>query len=231
MTAIAIFVKTPGLSPVKSRLAADIGKDRAEQWHLMAAKAVAAAAKAAAIGPVYWAVAEAGAAQHPYWDDQPVLVQQPGGLGRRMSGIHRHLVQRHGSALLLGADAPQWPLTWLQQAADWLQHDDARLCLGPAHDGGFWTFAANRLLPEADWESVDYSQATTGAEFRQRMDRHGQWLELPPLTDLDNVDALPGLIRELERLEAPTDHQMGLMEWLRAFGGDGSRPRAGRQTR
>jgi glycosyltransferase A (GT-A) superfamily protein (DUF2064 family) len=214
MTAIAVFVKTPGHSPVKSRLAAGIGRELAEQWHLHAARTVAAVAVAAGVGPVYWAVAEAAAATDPQWSDQPVLIQRPGGLGRRMAGIHGTLVRRHGSGLLLGADAPQWPATWLREAADWLRDDFPRLCLGPAHDGGFWTFGANRILPDADWAAVDYSRATTGAEFRQRMNPHGQWLELPSLTDLDELDDLPALIREFERLEAPVKEQSALRQWI-----------------
>jgi len=214
MTAVALFVKTPGLSPVKSRLAVAIGKNLAEQWHLMAARAIAATAQAADIGPVYWAVAEAQAGASPFWQDHPIMVQQTGGLGRRMAGIHRKLVRLHGSALLLGADAPQWPIAWLRQAADWLHHDDPRLCLGPAHDGGFWTFGANRALPDSDWEAVQYSRGSTCSEFRRRMDHHGEWLDLPPLTDLDRVEDLSPVLTELKRLTAPTTQQARLLDWL-----------------
>ena len=38
----AIWVKTPGLSPVKTRLAASIGVEAAERFHLLSALAVAA---------------------------------------------------------------------------------------------------------------------------------------------------------------------------------------------
>ena len=36
--AIAVFVKTPGLSPVKTRLAAKLGKATAEAFHLASAQ-------------------------------------------------------------------------------------------------------------------------------------------------------------------------------------------------
>ena len=39
--AIAIFVKTPGLSPVKTRLAVKLGQKVAEEFHLTSAQAVA----------------------------------------------------------------------------------------------------------------------------------------------------------------------------------------------
>jgi glycosyltransferase A (GT-A) superfamily protein (DUF2064 family) len=44
---IAILVKTPGHSPLKTRLAADIGPDAAQQFHMLAAHAVAAVARQA----------------------------------------------------------------------------------------------------------------------------------------------------------------------------------------
>lgn len=223
-TAIAVFVKTPGHSPVKSRLAAGIGRELAEQWHLRAARTVAAVAEAADVGPVYWAVAEAEAAADPHWSNRPVLVQQAGGLGRRMAGIHTDLVQRHGGALLLGADAPQWPTTWLRQAAAWLQQGDFRLCLGAAHDGGFWTFGANRALPVEDWDAVSYSRSSTGAEFRQRMDRHGHWLDLPPLTDLDQIDDLAAVIAEFEQLDNSTTEQTKLLGWIKQLATPRSSP-------
>ncbi|HEV8692715.1 MAG TPA: hypothetical protein VGQ93_00795, partial [Lysobacter sp.] len=58
---LAIFVKTPGYSPVKTRLAADCGRAYAEAWYRRAAAAVASVAKIAADREgiaVYWAVAE-----------------------------------------------------------------------------------------------------------------------------------------------------------------------------
>jgi hypothetical protein len=38
--AIAIFVKTPGVSPVKTRLAANLGQENAEAFHLASSRAV-----------------------------------------------------------------------------------------------------------------------------------------------------------------------------------------------
>ena len=47
MTAVAIFVKTPGLSPLKTRLAKGIGSALATEFHRRAAAAVSAVARAA----------------------------------------------------------------------------------------------------------------------------------------------------------------------------------------
>ena len=76
---LAIFVKTPGVSPLKTRLAQAIGQDAAEAFHRLAAAAVADVAKqaqAAMPGLVaYWAVAEREALDAPIWRDLPCIAR------------------------------------------------------------------------------------------------------------------------------------------------------------
>ena len=215
MTAVAIFVKTPGYSPVKTRLAKDTGREWAEQWHLQAALAVAEVAQAAATGPVYWAVAEQSALSDPLWKDFPVVTQGEGGLGKRMHQVHDRMTRRHGSTILLGADAPQIQPDWLVQAAGWLEDAEApRLCLGPAHDGGFWTFGANGPIAVERWLKVHYSRNDTENEFRRAMNGLGEWLDLPPLTDFDRIEDLAAVKRELDALPDPLPRQVSLRQWL-----------------
>jgi uncharacterized protein len=216
MTAIAIFVKTPGYSPVKTRLARDTGREWAEQWHVKAALAVAEVAQIAAIGPVYWAVAEQPALGDSLWKGFPVVSQGEGGLGYRMHQVHDHLTRRHGSTVLLGADAPQIQPDWLAQASNWLEVTQVpRLCLGPAHDGGFWTFSTNRPIAAERWLGVHYSRTDTESEFRRAMTGLGEWLDLPPLTDLDRLNDLPAVKRELDELPDPLPRQVALRQWLK----------------
>ena len=76
--AIAIFVKTPGYSALKTRLAATVGTAVADQWHTRAAPAVAEVATAAARdagAAVYWAVAEPDAIAASAWPSLPNLAQ------------------------------------------------------------------------------------------------------------------------------------------------------------
>lgn len=203
MTAIAIFVKTPGYSSIKTRLARDVGQAKAEQWHRLAAEAVAKQATKAAIGPVYFAVAEPEARNHPLWSSLPTLDQGEGGLGERMHHVHNHLIEEHGSALLLGADTIQWQPDWLQQADRWLENTEPRLCIGPARDGGFWTFGSNCKIDRAAWISVRYSRADTLTEFIGAMHDSGpdsgQWMELPRLTDLDELSDIQWVLDELSQ--------------------------------
>jgi glycosyltransferase A (GT-A) superfamily protein (DUF2064 family) len=104
--AVAIFVKTPGLSPVKTRLAAGgMGAEAATEFHRLSVAGVARAC-GDDVAP-YWAVAEREALAPPAWRGFPAIWQGEGGLGARLDRIYATLLQRHGRVLLIGADAPQ----------------------------------------------------------------------------------------------------------------------------
>jgi uncharacterized protein len=212
--AIAIFVKTPGYSPVKTRLAAVLGERYAREWHLRAARAVAEVAAAAAAdsgATVYWAVAESAAIADGSWSGLPAIDQGEGGLGARMACVHAALVRRHGCGILLGADAPQ-----VQQALRWLDNAQPRQVLGPARDGGFWTYGGNRIADDARWNAVTYSSADTATQFVAAFDDLGSWLRLPGMTDVDRAEDLATLADALRALPAPLAAQRELRNWLLA---------------
>ena len=111
-TALALFAKTPGYSPVKTRLAQEIGKTQAEAFYrrcLQAATEMADLVKERSDGAVapYWAVAEQDALQHELWQHFPTLWTGPGCLGRRLHTVSRLLLTRHARVVLLGTDSPQ----------------------------------------------------------------------------------------------------------------------------
>jgi glycosyltransferase A (GT-A) superfamily protein (DUF2064 family) len=216
--AIAIFVKSPGYSALKTRLAAGIGAAVAEEWYRRAARAVAEVAVAAgrAAAAVYWAVAEPEAIAAAAWPDLPNLAQGEGGLGARMGRVHAELVRRHGGGLLLGADTPQLAGDHLRAALDWCADAAPRQVIGPARDGGFWLYGANRATPGGAWEDVVYSRADTAQGFRARFAERGAWLELPVLTDVDRSDDLHPMQRELATLSSPAPAQYALGVWLQA---------------
>ena len=214
---IAIFVKTPGHSGVKTRLAAGIGEQAAQEWYQQAAVAVAAVAQRAAAengATVYWAVAETAALTHGAWSFLPRLPQGEGGLGARMGRVHATLVERHGTGMLLGADTPQIAAVLLGRALNWCEHPLPRHVLGPARDGGFWLYAGNRVSPLAVWESVTYSQPDTAYNFRAAFKARAAWLELPTLTDVDSAADLSALDAELASLSTCLPEQAALRRWL-----------------
>lgn len=216
--AIAIFVKTPGYSAVKTRLAEGIGEQAARAWYEQAAQTVAAVARQAGErhgAEVYWAVAEDAALAHEVWWDLPNLAQGEGGLGARMGRVHAELVARHDAGLLLGADTPQLAVTHLVEALRWCDAASTRHALGPARDGGFWLYAGNRVTPLPAWESVGYSRSDTARNLRAVVGEPEAWLDLPTLTDVDRSDDLAAMERELASISTLVPAQQSLRAWLR----------------
>lgn len=225
----ALFVKTPGLSPVKTRLAARIGEPAATAFHLASSQSVASmllqAAQATRLSP-YFAVAEAEAMQSSCeaaacWHALPRLFQGEGSLGHRLHAIYSQVIDLHGFALAFGADAPQVQAEDFLSAAAWLADSkQPRFVLGPAADGGFWVFGGNRTLPESLWTSVEYSRADTGAHLLTRIRPLGEVMLLKTHHDVDEYDDLPVLAQALARLDHPTPAQKKLIDLVQRILGD-----------
>lgn len=216
---VGIFVKTPSLSPVKTRLWPGLGRQCAEALYLISAEAVASVAQAAqrhaGLQP-YWAVAEAAALHSDAWVDLPHLAQGSGSLGERMARVYGLLRRRHHGAILIGADTPQLVPEALERSASWLASTEPRLVIGRAHDGGFWLFGGNVPLPDHGWLGPQYSTAQTADQFVAAMQGFGRWLQLEMLRDIDTATDLPDVHARLSQLAVPTEAQRRLMDWLDA---------------
>lgn len=217
--AIAIFVKTPGYSPLKTRLAADLGQPAAEQFHVQAARAVqAVVASVAAQQPVrpFWAVAEPDACDNPLWNAFESIPQGAGGLGSRLARVNQRLLEQHAFVIFLGADTPQLPPAFLQAAIDVLATptEQTRFVLGPAADGGFYLFGTSLCLPAQLWCSVPYSDSQTAAVLCEQLQSRGAVHQLPLLTDVDTINELPALKQELQEQETLLPEQQQLWEWI-----------------
>jgi hypothetical protein len=215
--AIAIFVKTPGLSPIKTRLAAGMGTRYAELWYRLAAAAVAEAASLAteALGAaVYWAVAEAAAMDDPQWWSLPRIAQGDGDLGERMGRVHTRLLQDHAAVILLGADVPQVTRTLLTRAIAFLDSDLPSSVFGPAGDGGFWLYGSNCGVPMEAWTAPDYGTADTGTTFRLAVGTHHRWYELETLIDVDTAEQLNYVYHVLAALPDKPPAQAALFDWM-----------------
>ena len=213
---LAIFVKTPGHSPLKTRLAQAIGRDAAEAFHRHAAAAVADVvirAQASMPGLVaYWAVAEPDALDAPIWRDLPRIAQGDGDLGARMRTVCETLRERHGCAVLIGADAPQLRADDVLAACTTLDsHDHA---IGPSEDGGFWLFGTRIAVPEHAWSETPWSQSDTALRFLDALG-DSSVATLRRLCDVDTVDDLAARAEALRALSAPTTKQAALARWLR----------------
>lgn len=215
--AVAIFVKTPGLSPIKTRLAAGVGVEAATEFHRLAAASVAGVAGACGeeIAP-YWAVAEQEALDAPAWRGFPAIWQGEGGLGARLDRIYATLLLRHGRVLLIGADAPQVTPDLLRAAAGAIEKLVAPHAIGASRDGGFWIFGGRAPVPVQIWEAVAYSSPDTCRQLAAALRPCGPVTRLLQLFDVDTAEDLPDLWDALCALPDATQEQRRLAAWLGA---------------
>lgn len=221
---IAIFVKTPGLSPVKSRLWPALGRKPAEVLYRRMAASVAASLRPVLRADLasYWAIAEDHPAARRCWRSLPALLQGDGDLGARMHAVQQALMRKHRSWLLTGADAVLLDARLhLRPALAWLAHPAPRLVLGPAEDGGFWLIGGNLPLPLDLWQAPRYSSANALADLLLRV-RDGptpsEVLQLPVASDLDTVDDLPAVRFGLDLRPALQRAQRRLRRRIRSLG-------------
>jgi glycosyltransferase A (GT-A) superfamily protein (DUF2064 family) len=200
---LAIFVKTPGLSPVKSRLWPTLGRASAERLYRRMAAAVASSTRPVPRSALtcYWAVAEDHQAARRCWRRLPTLPQGEGDLGARMHAVQQELLLRHQSWLLTGADAVLLDArAHLRPALDWLAHPSPRIVFGPAEDGGFWLVGGNYPLPITVWQAPRYSSPHALADLLdalRTMPVPPEILSLPAASDLDSIEDLPAVCSEL----------------------------------
>lgn len=223
---IAIFVKTPELSPVKSRLWPALGRKPAEVLYRRMAASVAASLRPVSRADLasYWALAEDHPAARRCWRSLPALLQGDGDLGARMHAVQQALMRKHRSWLLTGADAVLLDARLhLRPALAWLAHPAPRLVLGPAEDGGFWLVGGNCPLPLTVWQAPRYStdQARSGLlQAVAQTDSPPTVLQLPAAVDLDHAADLDQVRSELTVRSDPHRAQRRLLRRLTRHRGD-----------
>lgn len=225
--AIAIFVKTPGHSPLKTRLAASIGQSQAEQFHMLSAKAVESVVRHVSEQRLvipYWAVAEEAAISDPLWKCFSTIFQGAGDLGMRLAHISQCLSEMHDYVILLGADAPQLPVAYLLETIDILSTDNTgqpQFVIGPANDGGFYLFGSQRCLSQQEWLNIPYSATNTTEKLLDQIQRQGTIHELPALTDVDTVNELRKLKRSSPQNQQLLPEQTHVIDWVEQLFSEG----------
>lgn len=192
--AIAVFVKTIGRSPVKTRLAAAIGDQQATEFYRLCLRATQAAVERACgtnALDAYWSVAEAEALDDECWHAFTTIAQGDGDLGRRLDRVYRALLRSHPFVILVGADAPLLSAELSESAARAMSVPSGpAFAISRSRDGGYALFAGRRPIAAELWRDVPYSSSRTADVFVSHLEQLGEVLELPQIDDIDTIDDL-----------------------------------------
>ena len=123
--------------------------------------------------------------------------QGSGDLGERMQRVLEKFCGRDSKALVLGADTPDLPLSYIEAAFSAL--DSSRAVLGPATDGGYYLLGSIGVVPpvfrlDRPWGTSEIFDATLRALIESRV----ATTVLAPWKDVDDAAALDDLRRRLD---------------------------------
>lgn len=220
---VAIFAKTIGLSPVKTRLAKGVGKTIAEEFYRKSVNAIEelmidlqASVKEEIIP--YWALAEEEGIFYDRWKSFEARWTGEGGLGERQFYMTDLLLKKHDKVIIIGTDSPQFESETIIETINKLDKNPDRCVIGPALDGGFYLFALSKLISKEIWTSVTYSKEDTLKQLLSNLDSKNLGYDfLKYMSDVDQVEDLENVYKSLNLIKRPSYSQSKLSEWIKSL--------------
>lgn len=218
--ALVIFVKTPEVSPVKTRLAATIGEDLAVQFYKLSVKATRAVLKRVKKElpnlSIYWAVAELEGVSNELWQDFSVIFQGDGDLGTRLDYTYKTLLEKHSFVCFMGADSPHIGLQVIIKAVRLTDFNrKERFVIGEAEDGGFYFYGGAKELPDDVWLNVEYSSDKTSKQLESGLRRYAGVELIQKSFDIDTYADLDKLGKVTK--DHLVEEQIELIQWAQSF--------------
>lgn len=194
-----ILAKDPVPGAVKTRLVGDrfSATDASDMARAMLACVVTRLVRTFGVDDVYIAVSPDGRREviretgvpADHWIDQG-----DGNLGERLQRLW-HRFGRVRPVAFFGMDSPDVPDTELMVLQSGLRHDDAvghnKVFVGATTDGGYWTIAAARPLPQVltsiDWGTGSVYDQTVMRAQESGLALHdlGMWMDVDEPSDID----------------------------------------------
>jgi len=206
---LVFFLKYPEPGRVKTRLAVTLGPEAAGLLYAafvpdcLAALRTVDAELLVCLDP-----AERSADCHAWLDLSgtlsEVIGQEGSDLGERMhNGLAAAFARGADAAVLVGADLPDLPAAYLDQAFALLRTHDA--VLGATLDGGYYCVGMKPAsLTPAAFAAIAWSGPQVFAQTQARLAAAGQRLALlPPWRDIDDIDDLRAFVARQRNIRAP----------------------------
>ncbi|NUO03602.1 MAG: TIGR04282 family arsenosugar biosynthesis glycosyltransferase [Saprospiraceae bacterium] len=184
--ALLLFVRNPEKGKVKTRLAKELGDDKALEIYLELLNLTRAVAMAIPAERLLFY-----SNFIPQSDDWPESLfqkhlQSGGDLGARMEAAFHQALETHPKAVIIGSDCPELRPEIIEQA--FTQLDDCDAVFGPANDGGYYLLGLKSVIPGIFRDMV-WSTKSVLSETLDRLKAAGKtYAFLPELSDVDHVE-------------------------------------------
>jgi len=209
------FVKTPGLSPLKTRLSHGLGSENSQQCYLQMIDIVRElfhlVNSTFAQVSCYWAIAEAEGLESPLWSSHNKMLQAKGSLANRLHLAQYGMNDEFHRFIYIGSDAPALSIEHIRNTLEGLDNNDH--VIGPAKDGGFYLFASKVPITQELWNSVNYSTSMTFKNLHDALP--GKKMILPELSDVDQVSDLTKTLLDLEASEILSSSQIKFKSYIK----------------
>lgn len=186
---LLIFTKNPEKGKVKTRLARDVGDDRALEIYKQL------------LDHTHSVTVDLDCEKHLYysnhigrgdiWDlgNYQKFVQQGQDLGDKMSNAFKNAFkEHHGSVCIIGSDCLEINESIIQEA--FLKLEQFDFVVGPARDGGYYLLGMKSYFPQLFYNKT-YSTPEVFEELVMEIKRLDKsFFLLPKLSDVDTLDDL-----------------------------------------
>ena len=189
-TALIIFVRNPVLGQVKTRLAKDIGDERALAIYLQLLQHTLEITRGLSFRKFIYYADEVS--DYDLWSVPGYTKRKQNGndLGERMLNSFKELFdQGFTRIIIIGSDCLQLQTENLQEAVALLESNVA--VIGPASDGGYYLLGLTKLYPELflnkPW-STDQVFAKTIDDFNNQGITYALLKELSDIDDISDLE-------------------------------------------
>jgi rSAM/selenodomain-associated transferase 1 len=214
---IIVFIKAPVMGAVKTRLAATLGNEKTlGVYRCFIRDTLDKAMRLGDVTVCYTPASHARESAECISEFVEQIPQADGDLGEKMfQAFHREFEKGASSVVLMGSDAPDVPVSFLEEACDSLKQFPA--VIGPVEDGGYFLIGFTRkgftrdVFQEIPWSTPVVFEKTLEILKRNRISCH----ILPPWQDVDTGEDYDALIR---RLGSGTTKACHVWEFVRENG-------------
>jgi rSAM/selenodomain-associated transferase 1 len=214
---ICIFAKPPRPGSVKTRLAAEVGSERAAALAAAFSRDTWSAVRSLRWAQPVLATTDTDAENWGFARGYNIWLQGDGDLGERLERVLRRALGAAPLAIALGIDTPGLPRSFVDQARKALHTSPA--VLGPCEDGGFYLLGL-RECPRGLLRNLPWSSCQTLVQTLTRLRRWGyetqilqSWFDVDRPKDLARLQSLLSRgdisARETARLLAKSSSQAG----------------------
>ena len=211
--ALVLFSKTPGYSPIKTRLAKDIGSDFAEEIFSKSVEVTKKLIKSISVKntkiDLVFALAERELPAHPLWKDEEILYQGDGELGDKLNYVYSLLLEKYDGVIFMGGDSPHIEKEQIILA---IKKMEDSIILGPSEDGGFYLFAGSQVIDQKNWEQVEYSSHKTCQQLAQNLSEVHKINYIKNSFDIDKFSDLENY--KTINKEKLSQDQLSFIDWV-----------------